>query len=590
MAMNFLLHRKQSFLGSTLLILFISSFVTGCESSATKPLSTYSESIAIDQSIPVKRLASTNHKVARSRNGMVVSAHPLATIAGVRVLERGGNAADAAVAAAFALAVVEPSMNGIGGRSQVLIHTPDGQVLGIDATTQVPLEYHPPNPEDDKPHSRYGYDTIGVPGTVAGLIKLLEEHGSLSLPVVMASAIDYAEQGYRLLTYHARLHLMGSRQLSRSKGARQAFLKSDLSTYREGELLRQPELARTLTRIARGGRDAFYEGEIAREIVQDMARHGGHVSAASLKRYVAEDSRIVKGTYRGYDLVALDTPAAGAIAIEALHILGNFKRDEYTDVEWGLIVAQALGLAIPETRTLHSIDASRRATSQAWATRQASRIKLSPDPVSLNSDFYSPLMIRQDDKGNTSHLSVVDKDGMAISLTQTIGPIMGSRIATTGLGFLYAVTMGGYLGDIEPGERVSSGITPLMLFQDGQPVLVLGASGGLRIISAVVQAVTRFVDDDMTIEDAISAPKVHPIFDEKFTQSGISMESSADFGWSVNEMSHAREYGFVIKPENYFGVLGAIQYNSDSKSWTGVADPHGEGHAAAPILDDGNQN
>jgi gamma-glutamyltranspeptidase/glutathione hydrolase len=167
---------------------------------------------------------------------------------------------------------------------------------------------------------------------------------------------------------------------------------------------------------------------------------------------------------------------------------------------------------------------------------------------------------------------------------------MGSRVATSGLGFLYAVTMGGYLGNIEPGERVSSGITPLMIFRNGEPVLVLGASGGLRIISAVVQAVTRYVDDDMTIEEAISAPKVHPVFDGKFKMSGISMESSADFGWSGKEMSHAREYGFVIKPEKYYGVLGAIQYNSESKSWTGVADPHGEGHAAAPMGADGNQN
>jgi gamma-glutamyltranspeptidase/glutathione hydrolase len=401
----------------------------------------------------------------------------------------------------------------------------------------------------------------------------------------MMSAIDFAETGYRLLPYHERLHLMGNQGLSESKGAREAFLKADLSSYRTGELLRQPDLARTLSRIAQGGKEVFYEGDIAKKIVQDMARHGGHISAASLKGYVAEDSRIVRGRYRGYDLVALDTPAAGAIAIEALHILGNFERNEYTDVEWGLIVAQALGMAIPETRTLHSVDASRRATSRAWATRQAARISLSPDPVRLNSDKLSPLMIRKDDKGNTSHLSVVDNRGMAISLTQTIGPIMGSRVATSGLGFLYAVTMGGYLGDLEPGDRVSSGITPLMLFRNGELVLILGASGGLRIISAVVQAVSRYVDDDMTLDNAITAPKVHPVFDSKFGMSGIAMESSADFGWSVKEMSHAREYGFVIKPEKYFGVLGAIQYNSENKTWTGVADPHGEGHAAAPMME-----
>lgn len=588
--MGYLLHRKQPFLSTSLLLLLLCSCISGCESFATKTLPTTADNATGNDVIPVKRLASTNHKIARSRNGMVVSAHPLATIAGVRVLEKGGNAADAAVAMAFALSVVEPSMNGLGGRSQILVHTSDGQIYGIDGTTQVPREYKLPNAAEDQPGPRYGYATIGVPGTVAGLTRLLEEHGTLRLDQVMKSAIDYAEKGYRLLPYHARLHLMGVHRLSESKGAREAFLKSDLSTYRAGELLRQPDLARTLSKIARGGRDVFYAGAIAKEIARDMAKHGGYVTAASLKRYVAEDSRIVRGSYRGYDLVALDTPAAGAIAIEALHILGNFRRDHYTDVEWGLIVAQALGMAIPETRTLHSIDDSRRATSQKWATQQATRISLSPDPVRLDSDSYSPLMIRQDDKGNTSHLSVVDKHGMAISLTQTIGPIMGARVATPGLGFLYAVTMGGYLGDIKPDERVSSGITPLMMFRDGELVLVLGASGGLRIVSAVVQAVSRYVDDDLTIEDAIAAPKVHPVFNKKFILSGISMELSAEYGWSVNEISHAREYGFVIKPEKFYGILGAIQYNTKTKTWTGVADPHAEGHAAAPMLENGGRN
>jgi gamma-glutamyltranspeptidase/glutathione hydrolase len=531
----------------------------------------------------VTRLVSTDHKIARSGNGMVVSAHPLATVAGVRVLEIGGNAADAAVATAFALAVVEPSENGLGGRSQILIHTPEGRILGIDGTTQVPLAYRPGSAADDDSKSSHGYSTIGVPGTVASLTKLHKDHGSLPLEMLMAYAIDYADKGYRLLPYHARLHLMGNHKLSESKGARTAFLKSDLSSYRTGELLRQPDLAKTLSRIARGGREAFYEGEIAKEIAQDMARQGGFVTAQSLREYVAEDSGIVRGQYRGYDLVALDTPAAGAVAIEALHILENFNREEYSNVEWGLIMSQALGMAFPETVTLHSLEDSRRATSKDWAARKAARIGLSPGALQPRSDSSSTLIRRQDDKGNTTHISVVDRRGMAISLTQTIGPIMGSGVATEGLGFLYAVTMGGYLGNVKPGERVSSAITPLMVFRNGELVLVLGASGGLRIISAVVQAVTRYVDDKMTIEDAITAPRIHPIFDDKFNQTGVSMELSADYGWTLNEIGQAREYGFMIKPEKYYGIVGAIQYNSHGSFWTGVADPHGEGHAAAPV-------
>ena len=184
--MSQFLYRKPSFLNSSLLILSLGSCVAGCESYATKSISSGNDHVASEQIAPVTRLTSTNHKIAKSRNGMVVSAHPLATIAGVRVLEQGGNAADAAVATAFALAVVEPSMNGIGGRSQILIHKPDGQILGIDATTQVPLEYQLPTEEDNQPRARYGYSLIGIPGTVAGLARLLKEHGTLSLDQVMS--------------------------------------------------------------------------------------------------------------------------------------------------------------------------------------------------------------------------------------------------------------------------------------------------------------------------------------------------------------------------------------------------------------------
>ena len=192
--------------------------------------------------------AQDRYQTARSKTGMVVTAHPLATWAGVHVLEQGGNAADAAAAAAFAVAVVRPSMNSIGGRNQILVRTSDGRILGIDGTTQVPTDYDPSKAAD----ASYGYGTIGVPGALAGLIRLHKEHGSLPLETVMASAIEYAENGFRLLPGQALFHALAAKQIAESDGARESYLKSDLSPYRAGDLLRQPVLARTYRAISQG--------------------------------------------------------------------------------------------------------------------------------------------------------------------------------------------------------------------------------------------------------------------------------------------------------------------------------------------------
>lgn len=526
-------------------------------------------------SVPAVSTAQDRNQVATSTSGMVVTAHPLATFAGQRLLDAGGNAADAAVAAAFAVAVVRPSMNSIGGRNQILIRLPNGQVHGIDGTTQVPEGYD----ATTAPRAAYGYATIGIPGALAGLMRLHSEHGSLPLDVVMAPAIDYAENGFRLLSGQARFHRGAAKPIAESKGARAVYLKDDGTAYGAGELLRQTDLARTYHKIIEGGADVFYRGEIAAAMADDIQSHGGFISKQSLANYEAVDARIVRGNYRGYDLVAMDLPASGAIAIQALHIMENFDRDDFSTVEWATITAQAIALAIPELTRAGTDTGAVRATSKEWAAQQAERVTMTAAATGGGFDAPSPW----DHGGHTTHISVADHDGMVVSLTQTIGPAMGSKVATPGLGFLYAVTLGGYLGgDLSPGARARSGITPLLVLEDGEPVLVLGAAGGLRIISAVVQIATRFIDDEMTLAEASAAPRINPDFGRDFTFSGLAMETTPDRGWTPEQVEAVRAMGFEVTETprpGAFGRVQAIRYDRETGTWVGVSDPGSEGSA-----------
>ncbi|MDE2719567.1 gamma-glutamyltransferase [Candidatus Palauibacter polyketidifaciens] len=548
--------------------------------------------------VPLRLDAQSAPQVARSADGVVVAAQPLAAAAGARMLELGGNAADAAVAAAFAISVVEPSMNSIGGRNQILIRTPDGGVTGIDGTTSVPLGYDPAT----APRAAYGYPTVGVPGSVAGLMRLHEEYGSLPLTTIMAPAIDYAAHGFRLLPGEARRQAGSRDQVAESEGARRYYLKADGSPYRPGDRLVQSDMAETLRTISLGGGDAFYRGEIAGRIADDMAANGGFLTREALAAYEAEDSRIVRGSYRGFEIVGSDIPASGAIAILALQVAEVFDPGSMSDEAWASVVAQSLAVAMTEYRRPSSDSSAARVTSKAFARQLAEQVRV-PVEAAIESGTESwaasgaasraegpwlavgaPVPGLPPEDGHTTHLSAADGNGMAIALTQTIGPGMGAKVATPGLGFLYAVTLGGYLGISEPGERARSGITPFMVLDDGEPFLVLGAAGGIRIISAVVQAVTRVIDDGLALPAALAAPRVHPDMGPDGL-AGFSVEAGPEDGWSGASVEEFREMGFEITPtprQGAFGRIHGLQYDAATRTWIGAADPDWEGAAVAP--------
>jgi gamma-glutamyltranspeptidase/glutathione hydrolase len=527
----------------------------------------------------VKRDTIPLTQYAESPDGMVSTAHPLATKAGLLMLEQGGNAADAAVAAGFALSVVEPAMSGLGGRLQAIVRTPDGQISGIDASTEAPDSYDKATAVD----APYGYPIIGVPGVVAGLLKLHTEHGSLPLEVIIQPAIDYAFNGYNVLPGAAVQFELVKKPLLEFEGTRQYYIKNDSLTYGAGDLLVQQDLGRTLEMIKTGGIDAFYKGEIAEKIAADMSLNGGYVTKASLASYKAKDSEIVTGEYRGFEVISLWLPSFGAITIETLNILAHLPVKEYEENKWASAVYQAARLAYND-RLAQLTHSSGYFTNSSRADSLAALINIEvPDTVLVGElNRSNPALLAMQGHGHTTHLSTADKDGGMVALTQSLGPIMGSKVATPGLGFLYASTLGSYLGPFspEPGQRAVSHISPTLVLQDGEPFLALGAAGGDRIVTAIVQVISRITDQGMPLDEALAAARVHPL-----RSGGMLLELHEGIGWHQEDFNFLSQQGLLIEPEERVSRLGrvnAVMFNAKTQTWIGAADPDWEGSAAGP--------
>ncbi len=514
-------------------------------------------------------------QLARSRHGVVVSGAPLATDVGVRVLEAGGNAVDAAVATAFALAVVEPTMSGLGGRTQMLIRTEAGEFVGIDGTTEVPAGA-PSEPASDT--DLYGYATIGVPGTVAALAQAHAQHGSLTWAELVRPAIDLAAEGFALAPEEAQRIASQAERLSEFAGSARYFLQPDGSTYQAGEQLVQADLARVLTALAEQGPEVFYHGWIAESIAVDMARRGGFVRAPDLAQYRPRSSIVVRGSYRGYDLVGTYQPASGATTIEALHILEQFDLTGRAGTpDWACLTAQALLLAFEDRRKDLGTpeEQARLLTSKDWAASRAAEVRdpAAGVPLALGRDTGNAVAAAE--PAHTTHLSVADADGGIVALTQSLGPSTGSRVATPGLGFLYAATMG-YLGAMPPGARPGSSQSPLIVVNDGRPVYVLGAAGGRRIISAIVAVVSRLADQDLTLANAMAAPRLHP------TNETVYMEGRPEATWTAADLADLEAFGLTTSPRAeapYFARIHGIEIDAMTGVPTGVADTRWNGGA-----------
>lgn len=528
-------------------------------------------------------------QVARSPHGMVASASKLATEVGARVLAAGGNAVDAAAATSFALAVVEPAMSGLGGRVNMVIRLPNGDFVGIDGLNQVPWGYRDGAPA--------GYATAAIPGMPAALTMAVERFGTRPLAELLEPAIRLAEEGFPLPASEAARFAAVVETLRSHEGSSRYFLKPDGSPYQTGERFVQPDLAKTLRAIAAGGAAGFYHGWVADSIHAHMVRHGGFITRDELAQYEALPAILVRGEYRDHPLVATFRPAAGHSVVLALQILEHFDLAPIVgSPAWAAITGQAMQLAMAERgRRLGTEEESAASlTARSYAAELATQIRVPPGAGSAGAAWLdiepagtvatlatsAPTTTRGSwdapDVESTTHLSTADSQGTVVALTQSLGPSMGTRLAAPGAGFLYATRLGS-----TPGSRPGSTISPtIVLNPDGQPAFALGGAGDARIITAVIQTISRVLDQGLPLHQAMAAPRVHPL-----SMTSLRAEQGTWIAWSVEELRQLAEYGFEIStsPSNYFGRVHAVGFDRQRSEIVGAAEPRGTGSAAGPL-------
>ena len=456
----------------------------------------------------------------------MASATPEATAVGARVLAEGGNAVDAAVAIGFALAVTEPSMSGLGGRASVLVRATDGTIRGIDGLNQVPKGYKADSGIPDV------YERAAIPGVPAALASALAQHGTWPLARVIEPAIALAENGFIIGEAEAGRWASAREELAKFGAGRGTYLKEDGTVWRAGDRVTNPLLARTLRRLATEGVASFYRGAIAAEIDRDMAAHGGFILKEDLAGYDALPSIVVTGTYRGYRLASNFRPAAGHAVIEALQILEDVAVPGAAEpARWAAVVGQAMQLAMADRGQRRGTEEESAAwlTSRDHARTRAKELTVpdrgaDPAPNEIipfqGAAWWNPpgtLVTAPTDREATTHYAVTDREGRFVSITQSLGPAMGTRLVAAGLGFIYATRLG-----TVPGSRPASTIAPTIVCarrrgsdrgsrgQTYPGIVALGGAGDARIISAVIQVISRIVDHRMSLADAMAAPRVHP--------------------------------------------------------------------------------
>jgi gamma-glutamyltranspeptidase/glutathione hydrolase len=465
--------------------------------------------------------------------GAVTSRSQLASDVGLDILRQGGNAVDAAVAVGFALAVTYPSAGNIGGGGFMVIRLEDGTVLTQDHREKAPGSAFPDMFLDDagnvdRRKSLYSAQAAGVPGSVAGMLEALERHGTMTRQQVLAPAIALAEQGFRLSEDLAVdfERVLGS---MRNYPASMAVFSNQGQPWQAGDLWVQRDLAETLKRIAADGRDGFYKGLTADLLVAEMQRLDGMISHQDLAAYNVEWRAPIHGSYRGYDIWSMPPPSSGgALVVQMLNMLEAF---DVAAMGWGS--AEVVHLMIEAQRRAYADRAEHMGDPDFYPVPLA---MLTSKEYARNRflDFDPARASRSEDIGagswpyeptETTHFSVMDKNGMSVAVTTTLNLGYGNRIVVPGAGFLLNNEMDdfsakpnepnayGLLGDeankIEPGKRMLSSMTPTIVTRDGQPVLITGSPGGSTIINTVFHVLLNTLDHGMSIDQAVASPRFH---------------------------------------------------------------------------------
>jgi len=474
---------------------------------------------------------------AIAKNGMVVTSHYLGSQAGSDILKKGGNAIDAAVATGFAMAVVHPSAGNIGGGGFLVYHGADGNTTSFNFREKAPLKatetmYLNQEGELIKGLNHFSPLAVGVPGTVAGLWQAHQKYGKLPWKDLLQPAIDLAEKGHPASWRdQAWLKRIQGRKEAIYDATKKAFLKNGNSLYEPGELFKQPDLAATLKRIQKEGKDGFYKGNTAKLIAKYMKKHDGLITKKDLAAYEAVEQDLIHGTYRGYDVYGMAPPSSGGVAIvEMLNILEgyNLKEIGHNSALYLHLLTESMRAAFAD-RAQHLGDPAfnpdmplKELTSKAHADKIRPTINWYQATESDSSKFNQ---IRFEESEETTHYSIVDADGNAVSLTYTLEYSYGSSITVAGAGFLLNNEMGdfnpvpgvtnsrGMIGTkanlIAPEKRMLSSMSPTIVAKDGKPVIIIGSPGGRTIINTTLQVILNVIDHKMDIAQAIEAGRIH---------------------------------------------------------------------------------
>jgi len=546
-------------------------------------------------------IISESLRPVKSKNGMVVSASTIASKVGIQILKDGGNAVDAGVAVGFALAVTYPFAGNIGGGGFMVLHLKDGKNTTIDFREKAPLSAHKNmylNEQGDyvPALSQNGVTSAGVPGSVAGLIFALKKYGTLPLSKVIQPAIDLAKNGWVLDDRSTESFKKTLPKFLLYPSTAKIFSKNG-KAFDEGDVFIQKDLAWTLEQIKKEGKDGFYKGKVAELLVKQITSDGGYITLRDLEKYKPVEREPIFGTYRGYKIVSMPPPSSGGVAlVELLNILENFtfKKNDWGSSTYINRLVETMKYVYAD-RTYHLGDEDfypvprKKLLSKKYAKTIFNKLTTIAKP---STEISTGIPIENKESMETTHYSIYDKEGNAVSVTTTLNSGFGSKIVVERAGFLLNNEMDdfsakpgepnqfGLLGSeankIEPEKRMLSSMTPTIVLKNNKPFMIIGSPGGSTIITTVLQVILNVVDFKMNIQEAVNAPRFHhqwfpdKIFFERFAINNDTKIKLIEMDYKLANMRDT----FRI-----LGIAEGIIINLDDKFVFGAADPRGSGTA-----------
>ena len=512
--------------------------------------------------------AATRNAQVTAKRGMVASAHALASQAGLDMLKAGGNAVDAAVAAAFAIGVVEPNASGIGGEGMMVIHLAGaGKAVAIDYRSAAPAAINFPDGVPDTGHA-----AVAIPGTVAGLTTALRKYGTMPLARVLEPAIRLADQGFVVSPTLAGIIIDNFDAIRKNEPLAGLLCPGGLP-IEAGDTLKSPDLAASLRAIAAGGAEVFYQGALADAIVSEMAARGGRISKADLSSYRAIEREPVRGRYRGYDIVSAPPPVGGVALIEILQVLGTFDLSKETphSPRYVHLAAEAMKRGFADyAAAVGDPDFVKVPVAELLSADYARSRAAEIQPDRMTAKVAAGTAAKQESPSTTS-LSVVDAQGNMVALTQTISDFLGAKVLVAGTGIILNNEMKNFgsrgPNAMAPGKRMRTMIAPTILLKDGKTYATLGTPGAARIVSTMTLLVSNLVDFGMSIQEAIEAPR----FYARDVEADLSVEArmpaqTADaltkMGYSIRtyrdfDLFFGGAQGIVIDPKTGMRIGGA---------------------------------